>query len=161
MCCISKRGVRCLKMSTWSTSWSAYVNSRAHVLLTCSDPTAWQILSRYSGFKCFPAHTFWSFCIFHEADQELRMLWLHWLLESQVLAPYLQHPVLQTTLLVRSPRCPVSPNRWWRVCSFCAVICLLQMHLQAIQTASWLWLADLFLSKRSHYFEACVGNWLD
>mgnify|MGYP002804066064 FL=1 len=40
----------------------------------------------------------------------------------QALAPYLQHPVLQTTLL-------------------------------AIQTASWLWLADLFLSKRSHYFE--------
>ncbi|CAK9036625.1 unnamed protein product [Durusdinium trenchii] len=40
----------------------------------------------------------------------------------QVLAPYLQHPVLQTTLL-------------------------------AVQTASWLWLADLFLSKRGSYFE--------
>mmetsp|Transcript_79406 Transcript_79406/g.190637 ORF Transcript_79406/g.190637 Transcript_79406/m.190637 type:complete len:439 (-) Transcript_79406:205-1521(-) len=40
----------------------------------------------------------------------------------QVLAPYLQHPVLQTALL-------------------------------AIQTASWLWLADLFLSKRGSYFE--------
>lgn len=40
----------------------------------------------------------------------------------QVLAPYLQHPVLQTALL-------------------------------AIQTASWLWLADLFLSKRGSYFQ--------
>ncbi|CAE7940587.1 gpr180 [Symbiodinium sp. KB8] len=39
----------------------------------------------------------------------------------QVLAPYLQHPILQTTLL-------------------------------AVQTASWLWLADLFL-KRGSYFE--------
>lgn len=41
----------------------------------------------------------------------------------QLLAAYLQHPVLQTTLL-------------------------------AVQTASWLWLADLFLSKRGNYFEA-------
>lgn len=53
-------------MSTWSTSWAAYVNSRAHVLMTCSDPTAWEtdfVLTLFDS-SVFPVHTFWSFCIF-------------------------------------------------------------------------------------------------